>query len=144
MNKTLIVVVIGLLLAVGFGGYFYYKSLSKTPTSYYSTPSDYPSPTPPSQDTSQNISQNVVKITSSGFEPQEITIKAGESVTWENDDTTPHQVMSAVHPTHLVYPPLNIGLINPGESKSLVFPEAGTYKYHDHLNPTLTGQVVVQ
>jgi len=53
-------------------------------------------------------------------------------------------VNSALHPTHLEYPPLNLGVIKPGESKSLTFPEAGTYKYHDHLNPSLFGSVTVQ
>lgn len=87
---------------------------------------------------------NLVKITSSGFSMQSITVKEGESVTWENDDSENHTVNSAVHPTHQVYPPLNLGNIKPGEKKSLTFPTAGTYKYHDHLNPSLTGSVTVQ
>ncbi|MBI2334342.1 cupredoxin domain-containing protein [Candidatus Daviesbacteria bacterium] len=111
-------------------------------------PSSQTSPAPALQEEaspSATVSQNVVRITSSGFEPQTITIKAGESVTWVNENTVSHQVNSAVHPTHQVYPSLNtIGLLQAGESKSLVFPEAGSFKYHDHLNPSLTGSVVVE
>lgn len=94
---------------------------------------------------SAEVSQNVVNILSSGFMPQTITIKARESVTWVNEDTASHQVNSAVHPTHQVYPPLNsVELIKAGESKSLMFPDAGSFKYHDHLNPSLTGTIVVE
>ncbi len=89
--------------------------------------------------------KNVVKITSSGFSPQNITIAVGESVTWINEDTENYQIQSAVHPTHQLYPPLNtVGLLKSGEKKSLSFPDPGTYKYHDHLNPTLFGSVTVE
>lgn len=94
---------------------------------------------------STQVSQNVVTISSSGFIPQTITIKAGESVTWVNGDNSSHQVNSAVHPTHQVYLPLNtVGQVRAGESKSLMFPDQGSFKYHDHLNPSLTGTVVVE
>lgn len=88
--------------------------------------------------------ENKVTITDAGFSPKEITIKAGESVVWMNEGTVDHTVNSVVHPTHLLYPPLNLNTIKPGEQKSLIFPDAGTYKYHDHLNPSLTGSVTVQ
>ncbi len=88
--------------------------------------------------------KNIVTITSSGFMPQSITVKAGETVTWINQDSVSHTVNSVVHPTHLVYPPLNLGNLKPGEEQSLSFPEAGAYKYHAHLNPSLTGSVTVE
>lgn len=88
--------------------------------------------------------ETVVKITSSGFSPQTVTIKVGESVTWMNEDSAVHAVNSAVHPTHQVYPPLNLGNVQAGGKLSLTFTTAGTYKYHDHLNPSLTGSVVVE
>lgn len=93
---------------------------------------------------SQTAEKNVVTITSSGFSPQNITIKAGETVTWMNEDTVDHTVNSAVHPTHQLYPPLNLGVIKPGGKSALAFPKAGAYKYHDHLNPSHTGTITVQ
>ena len=91
------------------------------------------------------MEKNVVKISSAGFLPKEITIKKGEEVTWVNEDSSGHQVNSAIHPTHQIYPPLNsVGLLESGEKKSLSFPDAGVYKYHDHLNPTLFGSVTVE
>lgn len=86
----------------------------------------------------------MVKITSTGFSPQSITIKLGESVTWENTDTANHTVSSDNHPTHLLYPFLTLGMIKPGETKSVTPPKTGTFTYHDHLNPSLTGSVTVQ
>lgn len=90
------------------------------------------------------MEENVVTVTSSGFSPKNITIKVGEKVSWMNEDSESHQVNSAVHPTHQVYPPLNLGNIQTGGKVSLSFPDAGTYKYHDHLNPSLTGSVTVE
>lgn len=88
--------------------------------------------------------ETVVKVTADGFSPKKVTIKVGGTVTWVNEDTAVHTVKSAVHPTHQVYPPLNLGNIQAGGKISLSFPTAGTYKYHDHLTPSLTGSVVVK
>ncbi|MBI4009056.1 cupredoxin domain-containing protein [Candidatus Roizmanbacteria bacterium] len=85
-----------------------------------------------------------VNLTDSGFDPQEITVKVGTKVVWVNKTDQTGNVSSAKHPTHLVYPPLNLGDFEPGESVSLVFNEAGSYGYHDHLNPSQFGKVVVE
>lgn len=87
---------------------------------------------------------SAVKITSSGFVPKAITVKVGESISWENTDTAAHTVNSDNHPTHLLYPFLNVGTIKPGETKSLTPSKAGTFTYHDHLNPSLTGSITVE
>lgn len=112
--------------------------------------STQPTPTPLSTESaspaaaSPAAAANLITIAKSGFSAKDTTIKAGESVTWVNSDTVDHTVNSAIHPTHTIYPPLNLGIIKPGDQKSLTFPQAGTYKYHDHLNPSLTGSVTVQ
>src|SRR3989344_5310492 len=85
-----------------------------------------------------------VSLTDAGFEPQTITVAAGSMVVWVNDTEATGNVSSAVHPTHEEYPPLNLSDFEPGESVSLVFDEPGTYKYHDHLNPSKFGTVVVE
>ena len=93
---------------------------------------------------SPSATENLVTITKSGFSPKDFTIKAGGTVVWMNSDTSPHTVNSAPHPTHTAYKPLNLDTIEPNGQKSLMFPSSGTYKYHDHLNPSLTGSVTVQ
>lgn len=79
-----------------------------------------------------------------GFEPKSITISLGQTVTWTNLGVADVDVASSPHPTHTDYPPLNIGVIANGESKSLMFPVPGVYKYHDHLNPGRYGSIAVE
>lgn len=85
-----------------------------------------------------------VTETESGFEPQTVTVKVGTKVVWTNKSGATGNVSSAKHPTHLEYPPLNLTNYEVGETLSLVFDTAGTYKYHDHLNPSRFGTVVVE
>lgn len=98
--------------------------------------------TSPAQEQKQN--EAIVTVTASGFAPQTLTIKAGTKVVWMNKSGTAVTVNSAVHPTHLVYPPLNLGEFGDGSSVQLVFDKPGTYKYHNHLNPSQTGTIVVE
>ena len=68
----------------------------------------------------------------------------GESVNFKNDSTGNVQVQSDPHPTHTLFPELNIGVIVPGESKSVTFTTTGTKTYHNHLNPSQKGEIVVE
>jgi len=152
MSRNAVIGVV-VVLAVVILGWYYLKSQqagvsytqpSQVPSVQTTRPTVSPAISTASPTVSSATQENVVTIKSSGFSPQNLTIKAGETVTWINNDTVDHTVNSAVHPTHLLYPPLNLGVIKPGDKKSLTFPDAGTYKYHDHLNPSLTGSVTVQ
>jgi len=102
-------------------------------------------PTPPAE--------NTVEITSSGFSPNTLTITAGDTVAFVNKDTNSHWPASAVHPTHTLYPESGGCLgstfdackgLAQEEAFSFKFDQKGTWKYHDHLNPGLTGTIVVQ
>lgn len=85
-----------------------------------------------------------VTVTTMGFVPQTITVKPGTKVTWINKSGDVANVSSDFHPTHLVYPPLNLGSFTDKSSVSLVFDKPGTYNYHNHLNPGEKGTVIVQ
>ncbi len=87
--------------------------------------------------------ETTIIITKSGFEPKTITIKIGTKVIWKNDSGDLTNVSSAVHPTHQVYPPLNLDNIVAGQTVSLVFDKAGTYNYHNHLDAAQEGVVEV-
>lgn len=144
MSRNLALTLVVIVAVVAFGGWLLTRQQKVAPT-----PQPQVTPSPTSEVTSTPSAtqeqKNVVKVESVGFMPKNITIQAGEKVSWVNNDTASHQVYSAVHPTHLLYPPLNtVGLLKAGESKSLIFKDPGTYKYHDHLNPSLTGQVTVE
>lgn len=84
-----------------------------------------------------------VTITASGYEPRTMSVKAGTKVVWTNSSGQIGNVSSVPHPTHSTYPPLNLGDFSDGETVSLVFNEPGTYGYHNHLNASQTGTVVV-
>ncbi len=94
--------------------------------------------------TTQASKDVVVTVTKDGFSPSTITIKAGTRVIWMNKNAGNVTVNSAVHPTHLVYPKLNLGAFENGSSVQLVFDTVGTYSYHNHFNPSQTGTVIVK
>lgn len=150
MSKNAIIATVVIAVLVLAGWYFMGSKKYSTPqapakVSQTSAPATVASPT--SSATNGAIvkeDKNTVQISSSGFSSKSITIKVGETVTWMNSDSVNHTVYSAGHPTHLIYPPLNLGTIKPGKKVSLEFPKVGTYQYHDHLNPSLTGAVIVE
>ncbi len=85
-----------------------------------------------------------VTLTANGFSPATLTIKAGKKVTWENKSGSTATVNSNPHPVHTAYPPLNLGNFSDGGTLSLTFDKPGTYGYHNHLNPSQSGTIVVQ
>lgn len=100
-----------------------------------------------------SITENTVEITYSGFSPNTLTINAGDTITFVNKDTNPHWPASAIHPTHTAYPESGgcIGskfdackALSQGETFIFKFNQKGSWKYHDHLNPSLTGTITVQ
>jgi plastocyanin len=143
MSKNLIIIIIIVVVIIA-GGFFLFKNSSNqtspatiSPTSQTSQQAESPSP-------SEAMSQNTVTLTQNGFEPQTITITVGEKVTWINKSGDVATVNSDVHPTHLLYPPLNLGQFTDGKTMELTFPKAGTFTYHDHYHPNRTGKVIVQ
>ena len=158
MNKTLLFVVVGLLL---LGGVFVLSKNQTTVTSgtqeqQQSTEVEDKNDVTEKKDEvgekedevmekeEDEGERTVVSVTDTGFEPQSVTVKAGSKVVWRNKTNATANVSSAKHPTHLEYPPFNLGNFERGETVSLVFTEPGTYNYHDHLNPSKFGTVVVE
>lgn len=85
-----------------------------------------------------------VTLGDSGFVPKDITIKAGTTVIWKNSSGKIATVNSDDHPTHQLYPFLNLGELASGSSVQVVFNKPGRYTYHDHYNATSTGTVTVE
>lgn len=88
--------------------------------------------------------QNKIFLTATGFSPKVLTIKAGETVTWENNLGETATIDSDVHPAHTKYPPLNLGQFSAGQILNLLFDQPGTYGYHNHLNATQSGTIIVE
>lgn len=135
MNKLGLIIVI--LIVIGAVGIFALGDKKNTDKNM--------SPTPTANQTeSEKTSGTAVTVTGSGYDPQSLTVKAGTKVIWTNKSGTAVTVDSALHPTHLVYPPLNLGQLEDGSSVELVFDKPGTYRYHNHLNPTQFGSIIVE
>ena len=85
-----------------------------------------------------------VAVTPDGFSPASISIKKGSSVEFTSTDMAPHWVESDPYPSATSLPALDAtAAIGSGDSFTAVINSAGTYTYHDRLNPTVTGTVIV-
>lgn len=99
-----------------------------------------------------------VALTGSGFSPRTVTIPRGGVVTWTNEGSGPMWVASAVHPSHAVYGdttrsehcasgytgPVPFDQCDNGSSYSFTFEQSGTWQYHNHLDASQTGTVIVE
>ena len=126
MSKNVVIGVIVVLALAVLGWYLTRPKSVVPPTPETQTPASSESANPASSEAM--MAKSMVSITSGGFSPMDITVKVGDSVTFENTDTENHTVNSAPHPTHTLYPFLNIGVILKGEKKSVTFEKIGTYK----------------
>lgn len=97
----------------------------------------------------------VITYNGTSFAPQEVTIGKGGTVKWVNASTGNMWVASAQHPTHTAYSgttrtqhcPDTAGTAFDqcvgGGDYSFTFAKTGTWGYHDHLNASAFGRVVV-
>jgi plastocyanin len=92
----------------------------------------------------KNIPVETITLTSSGFQPQTLTIKLGTRVIWINNSGTVGTVNSDNYPTNLLYPFLNFGQFNSGSSFSTIFSKTGTYTYYNFLNQSQKGKIIVE
>lgn len=78
------------------------------------------------------------------FEPQTLEIKKGTKVIFKNEDKVERWPASNLHPTHGIYPEFDPQKPVPaGESWEFIFDKAGSWKYHDHLIPSIRGVIIV-
>ncbi len=70
------------------------------------------------------------------FDPVQLNVAAGTTVTWTNGDTEAHTVTAdnGLFDSRVLYP---------GESYSVQFDGMGTVTYHCTLHPSMTGRITV-
>jgi plastocyanin len=78
-----------------------------------------------------------VIMTNRSYDPQTVTIKVGDTVTWLNDDAPQHDVVADNGE-------FKSDLFDKGGTFSFTFTKAGTYPYHCSIHPGMVGTVVVQ
>lgn len=83
--------------------------------------------------------QNVmVPISNFAFSPSSVSVRAGQTVTWVNQDSATHDVTSTGGPAQFASGPLA-----QGQSFSQTFSAPGTYSYFCSIHPQMTGTVTV-
>jgi amicyanin len=92
---------------------------------------------PGGQDTKRSPVQ--VSIEHSVFEPKELVVPVGTTVTWVNADDVPHTATSTAAP-----PLFDSKTLRTGSTFSFEFKAAGTYEYFCKAHPYMTGKVVVK
>jgi plastocyanin len=89
--------------------------------------------------TATSAAGNAVQVIMSNrsYDPQQLTIKTGETVTWVNQDAPKHDVVADNGE-------FKSDLFDKGGTFSFTFTKAGTYPYHCSIHPGMVGTVVVQ
>jgi plastocyanin len=78
-----------------------------------------------------------VKIDNFTFTPKSVTVKAGTTVTWTNQDDIPHTVTS----TNKQF---RSKALDTDDKFTFTFSTPGTYDYFCSLHPKMTGTIVVE
>ncbi|MDQ3654117.1 MAG: cupredoxin domain-containing protein [Chloroflexota bacterium] len=92
----------------------------------------------PAASAQAGLGDATVGIAEFNYTPQTITIPAGGSVTWVNNDAVPHTA------TAMDREVLQSGTIEPGDDFTQVFDTPGTYEYFCEFHPDMSGTVIVQ
>lgn len=79
--------------------------------------------------------ENTVIIENYKFQPAEITIKSGETITWINKDSVKHTATGDS---------FDSGLFGKNESFQQTFEETGTFDYICTPHPYMEGKVIVE
>jgi plastocyanin len=70
------------------------------------------------------------------FNPKVVTVKAGTTVTWTNNDDIPHTVADPQK--------FRSKALDTGDTYSFTFTTPGSYDYFCSLHPHMTGRIVVE
>ena len=90
--------------------------------------------------------KETVVYADNGFSPASLTIRVGDTVRFFNS-TLPGSlwVASNPHPSHTNLAGFDAGRpYQGGETYSFTFTQVGTWKYHNHLNPSQLGEIIVE
>jgi plastocyanin len=80
-----------------------------------------------------------VKIDNFTFQPREIQILAGTTVTWQNADDVPHTATSKGDPQTF-----DSGALDTDDKFSFTFSKPGKYAYYCKVHPHMTGVITVK
>jgi plastocyanin len=86
---------------------------------------------------STSSKQNTIEIKDFAFNPQTITVKSGQTITWINRDEEPHTVVSVEKQFK------KSSALDTDQSFTITAGTPGTYTYFCSVHPKMTGTIVV-
>ena len=78
----------------------------------------------------------MVTIQNFTFNPQILAVGQGTTVTWKNQDSVAHRVVSDTGV-------FDLGNVAPGQTVKYTFNRLGKYPYHCSIHPTMNGTIEV-
>ncbi len=82
--------------------------------------------------------QNKIEIKDFAFNPQTLTVKSGEKVTWINRDEEPHTIVSVEKQFK------KSSALDTDQEFTVTAGAPGTYTYFCSVHPKMTGTIVVE
>jgi len=86
---------------------------------------------------------HIVTISGGVATPSHIEAHLCDTLTFLNQDDTPREMAFGAHPQHSTYAGEGELPLRKGRGKTITLNEAGTYRFHDHLNPEVYGDFIV-
>ncbi|HEV2099288.1 MAG TPA: cupredoxin family copper-binding protein [Stellaceae bacterium] len=78
-----------------------------------------------------------INIDNFAFAPPDLSVAAGTTVTWKNEDDSPHRVAEANNA-------FSSAALDTDDSFSHTFAKPGVYKYFCSIHPYMVGKIVVK
>jgi len=117
------------VLSIAFATIVIQLSCSQAPAAKASAPASQPTSQP----------AVTVKIDNFTFQPKELEVAVGTTVTWQNADDVPHTATSRDDPQLF-----DSGALDTDDKFSFTFTKPGKYTYYCKVHPHMTGVVTVK
>ena len=160
MNLNPIGIIVVLVIILVGGWFLFSSSPAQAPTTEVPVINEMPAvgSTTPEMIVENTIPDVTVAYTDQGFSPKSVSVPLGTTVTFVNQSSKGMWVASAPHPAHTVYSGTSLSQHCPdtanasfdectavasGNSFSFTFNKEGTWKYHNHVDATKFGTVIV-
>ena len=85
-----------------------------------------------------------ITYTGQGFEPNQNAVDAASTIRVRNRSLRVLQFVSDPYVEQTDNPELNVGTLNPGESKTFYVSQKGAWGYHNALDPSQVGSLIVR
>jgi amicyanin len=136
MKKSMIIISLLcafiLMTSVFIAGCYRVRPSAETTPAVPENPSEAVSP-------SSSASGQIHDVAISGFafSPAELSIKAGDTVTWTNEDSAPHTIISDSGNE------IGSETLSNGQTYSHTFNTAGTFDYHCSIHKSMKAKIIV-